>query len=86
MVSTFYFYCQSESHPEKELALKLNSNMAFEFGFEVKEHFVLHASIDKSVIENTFVVEDNIGMYYHPYDSLFTYILEDLAYNFDYTH
>merc|ERR1712127_213893 len=67
-------------------ALRIKSDIEMYFDFHVDKKFIFFFNIDDATFTNTEVIEALIPMYYHPYDALFDAIMEDLAYNWNYTH
>lgn len=80
-----YFMCSNETVTEPEMALELQMN--FQTFLNISVHnFVISAEVNDPVFLNTVVVEDNVGMYYHDYDTLLTSILVETALNFNIVH
>mmetsp|Transcript_13731 Transcript_13731/g.9710 ORF Transcript_13731/g.9710 Transcript_13731/m.9710 type:complete len:106 (+) Transcript_13731:1211-1528(+) len=48
--------------------------------------FVIYSRFEEINVANTYVTMDNVGMYYHDYDSLLTAVFEATAYNFNQQH
>lgn len=84
-VSMLFMFKASNDTVQSEPALELRMNLevALNLTFENME---LWARFEEINIANTEVTMDNVGMFYHDYDSLFTAVFESTAYNFNQRH
>lgn len=80
------FFCKNETMEEFFPALRLRSDIEMYFDFEVQSKFIWRFLIQEATFTNTHVVEALIPMAYHPYDALFDAIMDDISYNWNYTH
>ena len=49
-------------------------------------NFLINVQVTEQSISNTEVTTDNIGMFYHNYDTLLTSVLNSFVYDFNYSH
>lgn len=68
---------------EPALELRMNLEVALNVSFV---DFVIWSRFEEILVANTYVTMDNVGMYYHDYDSLFSAVFEATAYNFNQQH
>lgn len=67
-------------YAEPALELTMNLEVALNVSFV---DFVIWSRFEEITVANAYVTMDNVGMYYHDYDSLLTAVFEATAYNFN---
>ena len=50
------------------------------------EDFLLTVQIVEPVIANTEILVDNVGLFYHDFNAVFTSVLESQAFDFNHIH
>ena len=84
MKTYLQFYCSNSTTPQ-ELALELEMSLELVAAASMEDFFIT-LQITNQSISDTKVLTDNVGMFYHDYDLLFTSVISAMVYDFNTSH